>query len=109
MPVSTRDPVNAVAKPTRYVAPLSSSARRGLWIGKFLRSSLEPLNRDLGASGTEMGLLTGFAFVLFFALASVPITRAADRLARNRGRRSPETTSDKAHDNAQLDGCASRS
>ena len=27
-----------------------------------------------------MGLLTGFAFVLFFALASVPIARAADRV-----------------------------
>ena len=29
-----------------------------------------------------MGLLTGFAFVLFFALASVPIARAADRYSR---------------------------
>jgi MFS family permease len=43
---------------------------------------LEPIRRDLGASDTEMGLLTGFAVVWLFALASVPIARAADRYSR---------------------------
>ena len=49
---------------------------------QILAILLEPIKHDLGASDTEMGLLTGFAFVLFFALASVPIARAADRYSR---------------------------
>jgi len=49
---------------------------------QLLAILLEPIKRDLGASDTVMGLLTGFAFVLFFALASVPIARAADVRSR---------------------------
>jgi hypothetical protein len=44
------------------------------------RSLLEPIRRELGASDTEMGLLMGFGFVLFFALASVPIARGRPAL-----------------------------
>ena len=43
---------------------------------------LESIKRDLGASDAEMGLLTGFAFVTFFALAGLPIARAADAHSR---------------------------
>jgi MFS family permease len=49
---------------------------------QILAILLEPIRREVGASDTEMGLLTGFAFVLFFALASVPIARAGDRYSR---------------------------
>ncbi len=45
---------------------------------QLLSILLEPIKADLGASDTAMGLLTGFAFVSFFTLASVPIARAAD-------------------------------
>lgn len=43
---------------------------------------LESIKRDLGTSDSEMGLLTGFAFVSFFALAGLPIARAADAHSR---------------------------
>ena len=43
---------------------------------------LEPIKRELGASDTVMGLLTGFTFVVFYTLASVPIARVADRRSR---------------------------
>lgn len=43
---------------------------------------LEPIKAEFGASDTAMGLLTGFAFVLFYATLSVPIARLADRGSR---------------------------
>jgi predicted MFS family arabinose efflux permease len=49
---------------------------------QLLAILLEPIKRELGASDTQMGLLTGFAFVAFFTVASVPIARAADRYSR---------------------------
>ena len=49
---------------------------------QILSILLEPIKRDLGASDAEMGLLTGFAFVAFFALAAVPIARASDAHSR---------------------------
>jgi MFS family permease len=64
-----------------YIAAVPG-VRRQLIDRQILAILLEPIKHDLGASDTEMGLLTGFAFVLFFALASVPIARAADRYSR---------------------------
>jgi MFS family permease len=49
---------------------------------QILAILLEPIKRDLGASDSQMGLLTGLAFVLFFALAGLPIARAADLHSR---------------------------
>ena len=66
-------------KLTRYLAVLFLVATVSFMDRQILAILLEPIKHDLGASDTEMGLLTGFAFVLFFALASVPIARAADR------------------------------
>lgn len=43
---------------------------------------VEPIKREFGASDTQMGLLTGFMFVLFYALLSLPIARFADRSSR---------------------------
>ena len=81
-PVDTRDPLRAAAKPARYVALLFLVSAVSFMDRQILAILLEPIKRELGASDTEMGLLTGFAFVLFFALASVPIARAADRYSR---------------------------
>ena len=84
MPTSAvpRDPVPPTKKPTRYVAVLFLVSTVSFMDRQILAILLEPIKHDLGASDTEMGLLTGFAFVLFFALASVPIARAADRYSR---------------------------
>lgn len=75
----SHSPVHPTEKSTRCVAVLFlvSTVSR-----EILAILLEPIKRDLGASDTEMGLLTGFAFVSFFAVASIPIARAADRYSR---------------------------
>ncbi|RYD86445.1 MAG: MFS transporter, partial [Sphingomonadales bacterium] len=43
---------------------------------------LEPIKLEFGASDTYMGLLTGGIFALFYALASIPLARLADRVPR---------------------------
>ena len=42
----------------------------------------EAIKADLGLSDTQLGLLSGFAFALFYVLAGVPIARWADRANR---------------------------
>jgi predicted MFS family arabinose efflux permease len=49
---------------------------------QILAILLEPIKRELGASDTAMGLLTGFAFALFYTCAGIPIARLADRGVR---------------------------
>src|SRR5688572_29217496 len=81
-PAGPHNPVHPTEKSTRYVAVLFLVSTVSLTDRQILAILLEPIKRDLGASDTEMGLLTGFAFVLFFAVASIPIARAADRYSR---------------------------
>ncbi len=45
---------------------------------QILSVLLEPIKHDLGATDTQMGLLTGLAFALFYTLAAIPIARLAD-------------------------------
>ena len=40
---------------------------------------LEPIKREFQVSDTMLGLLSGFSFALFYALAGVPVARWADR------------------------------
>lgn len=40
---------------------------------------VEPIRRDLGISDTQMSLLHGFAFAIFYSLLGIPIARLADR------------------------------
>src|SRR5687768_6060968 len=40
---------------------------------------LEPIKQDLNLSDTQLGLLTGMAYALFYATAGVPIGIWADR------------------------------
>ena len=42
----------------------------------------EPIRRDLGISDTQLGLLTGTAFGIFYATLGVPIARLADLWVR---------------------------
>jgi predicted MFS family arabinose efflux permease len=81
-PVATAARAHAVETPARYVTLLFLVSTVSFMDRQILAILLEPIKRELGASDTQMGLLTGFAFVLFFALASVPIARAADRDSR---------------------------
>jgi len=43
---------------------------------------LPAIKAELGVSDTAMGFLTGFAFVIFYTLAGIPIARLADRSSR---------------------------
>ncbi len=44
----------------------------------------EPIRKDLGLSDTQIGLMTGLAFALFYTLLGIPIARYADRPSSNR-------------------------
>ncbi len=46
---------------------------------QILSILLEPIKQDLGLSDTALGMLTGFAFALFYATLGIPIARLADR------------------------------
>jgi MFS family permease len=43
---------------------------------------VEPIKQELQISDTAMGLLTGFAFAVFYSVMGVPIARLADRWSR---------------------------
>lgn len=49
---------------------------------QILSILLEPIKQDLGLSDTQLGLLTGFAFALFYATLGIPIARLADKSNR---------------------------
>ena len=42
----------------------------------------EPIKAELGLSDTQLGLLTGFAFALFYVICGIPIARWADKGVR---------------------------
>lgn len=76
---------------------MSTPARTMLWllliiyIFNFLDRQIvnilaEPIKTDLGLSDTQLGLLAGPAFAVFYALLGIPIARHADRGGTNRVR-----------------------
>jgi MFS family permease len=46
---------------------------------QLLTLLVTPIKADLGVSDTQISLLVGFAFVLFYVLAGIPISRLIDR------------------------------
>lgn len=76
---------------------LSAQTRTMLWIllvvyiFNFLDRQIvnilaEPIKGDLGLSDTQLGLLAGPAFAVFYALLGIPIARHADKDGTNRVR-----------------------
>lgn len=45
---------------------------------------IEPIQRDLALTDTQIGLLSGLAFAIFYTTLGIPIGRLADRLDRRR-------------------------
>jgi len=43
---------------------------------------VQPIKEDLGFTDTQLGMLTGFAFAIFYATFGIPIARLADRRSR---------------------------
>jgi predicted MFS family arabinose efflux permease len=46
----------------------------------------EPIRRDLGISDTQIGLMTGLAFALFYTVLGLPLARYADKPSTDRSR-----------------------
>ncbi|HET6538789.1 MAG TPA: MFS transporter [Sphingopyxis sp.] len=85
----------AIAMPTEDFATSSRNNQTMLWlllivyIFNFLDRQIvnilaEPIKADLSLSDTQLGLLAGPAFALFYAILGVPIARYADRPNTNR-------------------------
>lgn len=49
---------------------------------QILTLMVDPIKADLGLSDTQMSLLMGFSFALFYALFGLPIGRMADSMSR---------------------------
>ena len=73
------------------------SARVTLWIllavyvfnfidRQIVNILAEPIARDLDLNDTQIGLMTGLAFALFYTVLGIPIARFADRQTTNRPR-----------------------
>ena len=82
---------------TTPAAGVSAQTRTMLWIllivyiFNFLDRQIvnilaEPIKADLGLSDTQLGLLAGPAFAVFYALLGIPIARYADKDGTNRVR-----------------------
>ena len=46
----------------------------------------EPISRELNLSDTQIGLMTGIAFALFYTVLGLPIARYADKVTTHRGK-----------------------
>lgn len=66
-----------------YVVGILSLAYMFSFIDRMIMSLLvEPIRTDLGISDTQISLLIGFAFALFYTCLGVPIALLADRTKR---------------------------
>ena len=66
-----------------YVVGLLTTAQLVSYIDRFLPSLLlEPIRADLHISQTQMGLILGPAFALFYAAVGLPVGWLADRTRR---------------------------
>lgn len=53
------------------------------YVDRLVLSLIMPLlKKDMAVSDTQLGLISGFAFVLFYSLMGIPIARLADRSNR---------------------------
>ncbi len=68
---------------SRYVLALLSLVYVVSFIDRqILAMLIEPIKNEFDVSDTAMGFLTGFAFVIFYTLAGIPVARWADRGSR---------------------------
>lgn len=82
---------------TAPATAVSTSVRTTLWIllivyifnfidRQIVNILAEPIAKDLQLSDTQIGLMTGLAFALFYTVLGLPIARYADRPSTDRGR-----------------------
>lgn len=81
---------NEIAAGRQYSRPyliyvlfmLLMSSTFGFLDRQLITILIEPIKTEFGATDTQMGLLTGFAFVLFYVTLGIPVARLADRWSR---------------------------
>jgi len=79
----TASPPPVTRRYSRYVLALLSLVYVVSFIDRqILAMLIEPIKKEFGVSDTAMGFLTGFAFVIFYTVAGIPIARWADRASR---------------------------
>lgn len=86
--------VDAAASPTAPPIPFSRAYTRyamwlllGIYIVNFLDRQVvnilaEPIKNDLGLSDTQLGLMSGLAFAVFYTVLGIPLARLAERKNR---------------------------
>lgn len=63
-----------------YVLVVLTLVSTFAYLDRYVMAAMaEPIKRDLGLSDTQLGLLTGLAFAMFYATFGIPIARLADR------------------------------
>jgi MFS family permease len=84
----------ADAQPASVLQPLTTGYRRyALWMLmiiytlNFLDRSVinilaEPIKEELGLSDTQLGMMSGFAFAVFYTVLGIPIARYAEKANR---------------------------
>jgi len=66
-----------------YVVVILMLAYVFAYLDRFILTLMvEPIKRDLGISDTQMSLVLGLAFAIFYTLLGIPIGRLADRANR---------------------------
>ena len=80
-----------MAQPSPYPAPARAWVTVTILMLAYVLSFIDrqilnllvgPIRRDLAISDTEMSLLMGFSFALFYTLCGIPLGRLADRTSR---------------------------
>ena len=79
-------PPQAAGRPGRILALVLLTAVGTMnFVDRQILSVLaEPIRQELGLSDTQLGLLTGLSFALFYAIMGVPAAMLADRYNRVR-------------------------
>ena len=71
------------ARYARYVVAVLTLANVSAFMDRQILSLLVvPIKRDLGISDTQMSLLIGLSFSVFYTVLGIPIARMADRYSR---------------------------
>ena len=73
---------NSLAYPWFVVAILMVAYVFSFVDRQILNLLVAPIRRDLGISDTQMSLLMGFSFAIFYTILGIPLGRLADRWSR---------------------------
>lgn len=77
-------PVESIKKSTRtWVLILMTLTYTSSFMDRTVLSIIQnPIKQEFGLSDTQLGLLSGFAFALFYSVLGIPVARLAERMDR---------------------------